>query len=162
MPVIGRQFFTKALQFVVVNCAVFAAYRVLFIRMFGAPEALRGAPAALLRDVAADAAVLPYRSATGSAVAAQALGWGLPLVGSAVGGIAEVVEEGVNGLLVPPEDPEALAAALTRVADGSLRARLAGGARAASRRWNWASYAEVLEELVARLVTASGSGPRNG
>jgi D-inositol-3-phosphate glycosyltransferase len=111
---------------------------------------------------AADAAVLPYRSATGSAVAAQAIGWGLPLVGSAVGGIAEVVEEGVNGLLVAPEDPDALAAALTRVSDGSLRARLADGARAASRRWNWATYAEVLEELVTRLVTASASGPRNG
>ena len=95
-------------------------------------------------------------------MAAQALGWGLPLVGSAVGGIAEVVEEGVNGLLVPPEDPDALAAALMRVADASLRARLADGARAASRRWNWASYAEVLEELVARLVTASASGPRDG
>ena len=111
---------------------------------------------------AADAAVLPYRSATGSAVAAQALGWGLPLVGSAVGGIAEVVEEGINGLLVPPEDPGALAAALTRIADGTLRARLAEGARTASRQWNWASYAEVLEDLVARLVAPPASGARDG
>jgi len=111
---------------------------------------------------AADVAVLPYRSATGSAVAAQALGWGLPLVGSAVGGIAEVVEEGVNGLLVPPEDPEALAGALAKVADGSLRARLAEGARAASRRWNWASYAEVLEELTARLVAPPPAGACDG
>jgi glycosyltransferase involved in cell wall biosynthesis len=111
---------------------------------------------------AADVAVLPYRSATGSAVAAQALGWGLPLVGSAVGGIAEVVEEGVNGLLVPPEDPEALAGALARIAQGSLRARLAEGARAASRSWNWSSYAEVLEELAARLVAPRSPGARDG
>jgi glycosyltransferase involved in cell wall biosynthesis len=100
----------------------------------------------------ADAAVLPYRSATGSAVAAQALGWRLPIVGSAVGGLAEVVEEGVNGLLVPPEDAGALAAALARIADASLRARLAGGAQIASQRWSWASYAQALEGLAARLV----------
>jgi D-inositol-3-phosphate glycosyltransferase len=111
---------------------------------------------------AADAAVLPYRSATGSAVAAQALGWGLPLVGSAVGGIAEVVEEGVNGLLVPPEAPEALAGALARIADESLRARLAEGARAASRRWNWSSYAELLVDLTARIAAKSAAGSRDG
>ena len=111
---------------------------------------------------AADAAVLPYRNATGSAVAAQALGWGLPLVGSAVGGIAEVVEEGVNGLLVPPEDPEALAGALARIADENLRARLAEGARAASRRWNWSSYAEVLVDLTARIAAKSAAGSRDG
>jgi glycosyltransferase involved in cell wall biosynthesis len=105
---------------------------------------------------AADVAVLPYRSATGSAVAAQALGWGLPLVASAVGGIAEVVEEGVNGMLVPPEDAGALAAALARMADGSLRGGLAEGARAASRRWSWVSYAEALEGLAARLVAPPG------
>ncbi len=112
---------------------------------------------------AADAAVLPYRAATGSAVAAQALGWGLPLVGSAVGGIAEVVEEGVNGLQVPPENPEALASALVRIVDRELRSRLAEGARASSGRWSWGTYAEVLEELVER-ITARGdrAGTRNG
>jgi len=115
------------------------------------PEAETGAWFA-----AADAAVLPYRTATGSAVAAQALGWGLPLVASAVGGIAEVVEEGVSGLLVPPEDPEALASALARIVDGGLRSRLAEGARASSGRWNWGTYAEVLEELVERITAPAG------
>jgi glycosyltransferase involved in cell wall biosynthesis len=101
---------------------------------------------------AADAAVLPYRSATGSAVAAQALGSGLPLIGSAVGGIAEVVQDGVNGVLVPPEDPAALAAAVARITDPELRARLAEGARATSTRWSWASYAEALEGLAAHVA----------
>jgi glycosyltransferase involved in cell wall biosynthesis len=105
-----------------------------------------------------DAAILPYRNATGSAVAAQALGWGLPIVGSAVGGIAEVVEDGVNGLLAPPEDVGALSAALAQIADASLRARLARGAQASSQRWTWASYAQVLEGLAARLVAP----PHNG
>jgi glycosyltransferase involved in cell wall biosynthesis len=107
---------------------------------------------------AADAVVLPYRSATGSAVAAQALGWGLPIVGSAVGGIAEVVEEGVNGLLVPPEDPAALARGLTRIAEPALRARLAEGARVSSRRWSWESYAGALEGLAGRLLARPATG----
>lgn len=106
---------------------------------------------------AADLAVLPYRSATGSAVAAQALAYGLPVVGSRVGGIAEVVEDGVSGLLVPPEDPAALAAALVRLCDRDKRARLADGARAAAARWSWDSYAAVLEEL-ARAVGGGVTG----
>ncbi len=101
---------------------------------------------------AADLVVLPYRSATGSAVAAQALGYGLPVVASRVGGLAEVVEDGENGLLVPPADAGALAAALGQVCRAEVRARLASGARAAAQRWSWAGYAAALEELAARAV----------
>ncbi len=96
---------------------------------------------------AADVAVLPYRRATGSAVAAQMLGYGLPLVATRVGGLAEVVEEGRNGLLVPPGEPAALAAALQRLAEPTVRARLAEGARASAERWSWPSYAAALEAV---------------
>ena len=58
MPFISRQFSAKVLQFLLVNFAVFAAYRVSFIRLFGAPGALAGAPAALLRGLDLDAALL--------------------------------------------------------------------------------------------------------
>lgn len=101
---------------------------------------------------AADVMVLPYRAATGSAVAAQALGHGLPLVASAVGGLAEIVEDGRNGLLVPPSDASALAAALSRLLDPELRARLAAGARAVAAAWSWDSYAACLETLVERAL----------
>lgn len=50
-------------------------------------------------------------------VLAEAGHFGLPVVATSVGGIPEVVEDGVTGLLVPPGDPEALAAALDRVID---------------------------------------------
>lgn len=100
---------------------------------------------------AADAAVLPYLAATGSAVAAQALGAGLPVVGTQVGGIAEVVEEGSNGLLVPPADPAALAGALHRLTVPGALARLSTGAAAAAARWTWRSYAEALSGLVGAL-----------
>jgi hypothetical protein len=58
MPRIGRQFSAKVFWLLLVNCAVFAAYRVSFIRLFGAPEALSGVPAALLRGLGLDAALL--------------------------------------------------------------------------------------------------------
>lgn len=62
-----------------------------------------------------DIFVLPSRAeAFGSVFAEAALCW-LALVGTDVGGIAEQIEDGVNGLLVPPDDPTALADALEKV-----------------------------------------------
>lgn len=55
---------------------------------------------------------------------------GLPVVASRVGDLAEVVSEGRTGLLVPPDDPAALAAALARLGhDPALRQRLGHAAR---------------------------------
>lgn len=98
---------------------------------------------------AADVVVLPYRAATGSAVAAQALGHGVPLIGSRVGGIADVVEDGRNGMLVAPSDVAALAAALERTLDATFRARLREGASVAARRWSWSGYGDAVLDLAA-------------
>ena len=57
----------------------------------------------------ADVLVLPYVSASQSGVARIALSNGLPVIASRTGGLSEVVLDGVNGLLFPPGDPDALA-----------------------------------------------------
>ena len=60
---------------------------------------------------------------------------GLPVLASDVPGtgIGHVVEDGASGLLVPPGDPAALAAAMERLAEPALRTRLGAAARA---RWS--------------------------
>ena len=59
----------------------------------------------------------------------ESLAVGTPVLATAVGGVAEVVRDGENGLLVPTGDPAALAAAITRFAgDEELRRRLRAAA----------------------------------
>jgi glycosyltransferase involved in cell wall biosynthesis len=81
---------------------------------------------------AGDIAALPSRSEAFGLALAEAGLFGLPVLASRVGGVATVVEDGVTGLLVPPENCAALTQALRRLAaDADLRARL--GAQGAAR-----------------------------
>ena len=77
---------------------------------------------------ACDAVVCPYRHATGSGIAADALAFSRPVIGSAVDGLSGIVEEGRSGLLVPPGDAGALAAAMVRFVREGLGPRLSAGA----------------------------------
>lgn len=85
---------------------------------------------------AADVFCLPSYTEAMPMTAIEAMHVGLPVVGSAVGGLLEQVVEGETGLLVPRMDPGPLAAALSRLAaDAALRSRMgeAGRRRAAER-----------------------------
>jgi colanic acid/amylovoran biosynthesis glycosyltransferase len=59
--------------------------------------------------------VLPSRAEPFGIVVVEALAHGRPVVASAVGGIPEIIEDGQSGILVKPDDPDALAAAVLRV-----------------------------------------------
>ena len=75
--------------------------------------------------------VIPSRSEGLPLVLIEALWLGIPIIASAVDGLPELVLDDVNGLLVPPEDPRALADALLRMLlDTALYRRLSEGARA--------------------------------
>jgi glycosyltransferase involved in cell wall biosynthesis len=61
----------------------------------------------------------------------EAMSWGLPTIATAVGGVPEIITHEANGLLIPPGDTAALAAAIARLmADPQLRQRLGDAARA--------------------------------
>ncbi len=84
-----------------------------------------------------DVVVVPSRREALGLVALEAMAVGTPVVAARVGGLAELVEDGASGLLVPPEDPTALAAALARLAgDRELWARLSRGGVERSRRFS--------------------------
>jgi len=103
---------------------------------------------------AADLVVLPSLSGSQSAVAPLALGVGVPVLSTAVGGLPEVVRHGVDGWLVAPGSVEELTRALEEL-DRPRLAELAKGARQGRGRFTWEGYAEALEGLLENVVGAN-------
>ncbi len=108
----------------------------------------------------ASVVVLPYLDATQSGVAAAAIANGRPIIASATGGLVDVVQDGVNGLLVPPGDAAALADALDRVCqDPALRCALTEGAVARQPELSWERVAQTLTSAYASIPEAHWSDP---
>jgi glycogen synthase len=90
----------------------------------------------------ADVVVLPSRYEELGTALVEAMAAGRPVVAARVGGIPELVRDGVDGLLVPPDDPGALAKAVTRVlANPVLAAELGANGRARVAGHDWAVLA---------------------
>ena len=88
----------------------------------------------------------------------EAVAAGLPVVASRVGGIPQLVRDGDNGLLVPPGDAPALAAALTRMRDqlGAFRARAVAGAASVRDAYSPVRWAERTLALYRGILAGSG------
>jgi glycosyltransferase involved in cell wall biosynthesis len=95
----------------------------------------------------ADIVVLPYIDATQSAVVQLAYGFGRPVITTDVGGLREVVQEGLTGLLVPPGDSSTFAQAIIRYFE-SLAPISAADIWAATRKaFSWDPIIGLIEEL---------------
>jgi glycosyltransferase involved in cell wall biosynthesis len=87
----------------------------------------------------------------------EAMAAGKAVVSTAVDGCREVLEDGRTGLLVPPRDPAALAAALGRVLDDdTLRRSLGENARAASTRYDIRACVAAMEALYDEVLAERG------
>src|SRR5215210_7347665 len=105
--------------------------------------------------VHADLLVLPSLYEELGTVLLEAMQAALPIVASKTGGILDVIEDGVTGVLVAPGEPGALARAINRIlADRGLACRLSEGAQERGKDYDW----EVLAERVLAVYRGISAG----
>jgi glycosyltransferase involved in cell wall biosynthesis len=103
---------------------------------------------------ASDAALLSASWENFPYTRVEALAVGAPVIATRVGGVPEIVDDGVNGLLVEPGDPDALAQAIRRFfGDSALRAQLSAGAAGSVARFSQEAVLDRLEQVLARAVS---------
>lgn len=91
-----------------------------------------------------DVLALTYRSATGSQNVKLAHAYGLPVLAARVGTFGDQVRDGTDGLLVPPDDADALVAALGRLREPGELARLRAGVPELDTAGPWETYVKAL------------------
>jgi len=106
---------------------------------------------------AADVVVLPYRRIYQSGVLLMAWSFGRPVVASDVGGLGESVRDRETGLLVPPAQPIALAAAINELLADRARSEAMGaaGRRQVEQEFAWDQIAQRTAALYASLLAPS-------
>jgi glycosyltransferase involved in cell wall biosynthesis len=111
----------------------------------------------LLAD--ADLFVLPSRSEAFPNSVVEAMAAGLPVIASGVGGLLELVEPGRTGVLVPPDDPAALASAIERLVGDPSCARALGDAarRTIIERYSFDRMVQAFEDLYRSLLPRTRS-----
>ena len=114
-------------------------------------------PAALPELLAdADVAVLPSRGGESfGIVLLEAMAAGVPIVATDIPGYRAVARDGREALLVPPDDPQAVAEAIARLLDdGRLASQLRTAGRERARQHDWREVAERTRRVYERTVAA--------
>ena len=96
---------------------------------------------------ASDLVVIPYVSATQSGIVQLAYGFGKPVVVSRVGGLPEVVEEGVTGYLVPPQDSASISNAVLDFYQQNREAGMSEAVRLKRAAFSWKRLCQTIEDL---------------
>ena len=107
-----------------------------------------------------DIFVLPSLNEGMGRVLVEAMAAGLPIVASRVGGIPDLVKDGKNGLLVPPEDASALETAISDLlADKMKRKRMAEAGKKMCRQYSAEAMVEQIDNLYTELVEKCSRNP---
>jgi glycosyltransferase involved in cell wall biosynthesis len=87
-------------------------------------------------------------------VLVEAMALGKPVVGTAAGGVPEIIQDGQTGLLVPPRCPKALAGAMQRLAGNAEQAHNMGqrARRRVVERFGADSYVQQIQQLYMELL----------
>jgi glycosyltransferase involved in cell wall biosynthesis len=102
------------------------------------------------RYAAADVFALPSIGEGFGLVFLEAMAFGKPVVGADAGGITDLIRDGSNGLLIPPNDPDGLAQGLSRLLqDEALRRKLGEcGAAMVRREYQFDAFREALDQIL--------------
>jgi D-inositol-3-phosphate glycosyltransferase len=101
---------------------------------------------------AADVVVLPYISATQSAIVPVAYHFNKPVIVTSVGGLAEVVVNGRTGFIVPPENPKAFADAVVKFYEEKRESEFAVNIQEEKKQFGWDTFVERLENLFEKKI----------
>jgi len=103
---------------------------------------------------AADIVAIPSLKEATSIAGLEAMASACAVVATNVGGLPEIIEDGVSGLLVPPRDPEALAQAIARLSETpELRKQLGLAARArVEQKFTWEQMASETTRAYERAI----------
>jgi N-acetyl-alpha-D-glucosaminyl L-malate synthase BshA len=101
----------------------------------------------------ADIFVLPSLSEGFPIVTLEAMASGLPIIASRIGGMPEIVEDGVNGFLVEPANPRDIAEKVTfLLKDEELRGRISKKNKEKIKNYSWEKIIEKLEEIFLEVI----------
>ncbi|HIK32206.1 MAG TPA: glycosyltransferase family 1 protein [Oscillatoriales cyanobacterium M59_W2019_021] len=104
----------------------------------------------------ADAFIFPSRTETLGLVLLEAMAAGCPVVAARKGGIVDIVQDGVNGYLFDPDDPEGAIRATEQLLDRRQeREILRQNARQEAERWGWAAATEQLRQYYQTILANS-------
>jgi len=96
---------------------------------------------------AANVVVLPYRSATQSGIVQIAYNFDVPVIATDVGGLSEVVIDGVSGIITQAATPELFAKDVERFFSEGLEEKLRAGVREGKKKYSWGTFVEGIEQI---------------
>ena len=97
---------------------------------------------------AADAVVLPYKSATQSGIVQVAVNFEKPVIATNVGGLGEVIQDGKAGFIVEKENPKAFAKALIRFYEENREKEFSHNIKSLKEKYSWENFVKGIFELI--------------